>query len=188
MGFYLEGSICNKQAIGSRIEVLDSYDNLHTDQVTGGNGYATQGSPLVHFGLGDALIEDIKIIWTDGMQQNVDISAVNQYYYIHQGELPKSFFSTTPTGDVFALENYFNVFPNPAQDHVEIEFISDEEDAATITIRDMLGNIILYREINLSEHNKTQIQLSTEDLKSSIYLISIHIGNHSFTKKLLITH
>jgi len=62
----LEGTVSNRSAIGTRVRaVCGGLSQIR--EVTGGTGYASQGAPVVHFGLGSSsLVDTLVIKWPSG--------------------------------------------------------------------------------------------------------------------------
>ena len=54
--------------------------------VDGGNGFASQGSSRVHFGLGDAtVIDKLEIRWPSGLKQTLEKLPVDRITKISEG-------------------------------------------------------------------------------------------------------
>ncbi len=86
IAFNLEGTISNHQAIGSRV-VLFTKDKRQTQFVTGGSGYASQSSSVVHFGIGNnTSIDSVVIYWPSGKRQKSGRLQINQRYNVTEGK------------------------------------------------------------------------------------------------------
>jgi len=76
--FELEGTKSNRSAIGAQVRLYwknDGSDEVHQQlqEVSGGNGYASQNMKRLHFGLGkDASIEKAVIRWPSGTTQTIN--------------------------------------------------------------------------------------------------------------------
>ncbi|HUG70834.1 MAG TPA: CRTAC1 family protein [Pirellulaceae bacterium] len=72
----LAGPACNRDAIGTRVQLRISKDGQSqtlTRWVEAGTGYAAQSDMRVHFGLGDAQgIESVSVRWPDGTEQKFE--------------------------------------------------------------------------------------------------------------------
>ena len=69
----LVGTRSNRDAIGARV-VLKAGGRSMLRVVDGGNGYASQGSTRLHFGLGsDAAVDPVDIRWPSGAVQRVPV-------------------------------------------------------------------------------------------------------------------
>jgi len=76
-----------------------------------------------------------------------------------------------------ANQNTFSMFPNPAQNTLNIGAINEGQ--LRLTFFDILG-----KQVKKVTHNRGL--LSIDDLKSGIYFVKIEQGKHSETKKLII--
>jgi hypothetical protein len=69
--FELEGTRSNRSAIGARVEMFWN-DQQQVQEVSGGNGYASQNQRRLHFGLGkEPRIDKAVIHWPSGQTQNI---------------------------------------------------------------------------------------------------------------------
>jgi enediyne biosynthesis protein E4 len=88
--FELEGTKSNRSAIGARITLHWKNDvrpegQEQIQEVSGGNGYASQNMRRLHFGLGkNARIEKAVIRWPSGREQVLDAPAINTLHKIQE--------------------------------------------------------------------------------------------------------
>ncbi len=69
----LVGSRSNRDAIGARVTVTAGGARL-VREVDGGNGYASQSSHRLHFGLGAAAAVDaVEVRWPSGLQEKIAV-------------------------------------------------------------------------------------------------------------------
>jgi enediyne biosynthesis protein E4 len=82
--FSLEGTKSNRSAIGAQITLYwDGKEQLQ--QVSGGNGFASQNERRVHFGLGkNAKIEKAVIHWPSGTVQTLDNLTPDRLYTVKE--------------------------------------------------------------------------------------------------------
>ena len=91
VAFQFEGTTCNRDAIGTRVELqlAAGEDPSHPRRfktVRAGEGYLAQSSKWIHFGLGDvANLEQVVVRWPDGQQETITGIEANQRYRIKQG-------------------------------------------------------------------------------------------------------
>lgn len=78
----LIGTLSNRSAIGAKVRADAVIRGTHQRQlrgVSGGSGFGSQNSLVVHFGLGDATIIDaLRIEWPSGIVQQYENIAVDQ--------------------------------------------------------------------------------------------------------------
>ena len=83
----LHGTSSNRDAIGSRVEV---YRKGHTiplvRMLTAGSGRKSQSSKVLHFGLGKAAIDQVKVVWPNGQSQMFEDITANGTYVLTEGE------------------------------------------------------------------------------------------------------
>ena len=85
----LEGVDCNRDAIGSRVQVTSGDDSrgILTRTLRAGEGFLGQSSKWLHFGLGDETGPvQLKVLWPDGSAQVFKDVAVDRRYKIRQGD------------------------------------------------------------------------------------------------------
>lgn len=83
----LEGRSCNRDAIGARVEVLLE-DPLAAPLVQtrrAGAGYQAQSSAWMHFGLGSASVQGVRVSWPDGKQEFFASVKAGGRYLLVQG-------------------------------------------------------------------------------------------------------
>jgi hypothetical protein len=70
--FELEGTRSNRSAIGAQVQLHWQDGRVQIQEVSGGNGYASQNQRRLHFGLGkDAGIKEVVINWPSGKTQTI---------------------------------------------------------------------------------------------------------------------
>jgi hypothetical protein len=88
--FELEGTKSNRSAIGARITLYWKNETrpdgqVQIQEVSGGNGYASQNMRRLHFGLGkNAQIEKAVIRWPSGREQAITAPPVNVLHKIQE--------------------------------------------------------------------------------------------------------
>jgi hypothetical protein len=84
--FELEGSKSNRSAIGAQVKVFWN-DQVQIQEVSGGNGYASQNQRRLHFGLGkDARLLRAEIRWPSGAVQTVESPETGKLHRITEPE------------------------------------------------------------------------------------------------------
>ena len=85
MRFKLEGTKCNRQAVGARVRVVAG-GLTQIDEVRSGDSYLSSCDPRLHFGLGEAAsIDRVEIHWPYGEMEKHEGLAVNREYTFRQG-------------------------------------------------------------------------------------------------------
>jgi len=96
------------------------------------------------------------------------------------------FFEETPSQLITDnIDNDIFVYPNPAQDYLNMEFVEYEGRVNSIKVVNTLGEI-LYENEQIDAHDK-QLQLSTETWESGSYFVVFELkDNTSLTKKVIV--
>ncbi|MGH7577170.1 MAG: CRTAC1 family protein, partial [Longimicrobiales bacterium] len=82
IAYELEGTRSNRSAIGAEVHLYRD-DVEHTQQVDGGNGFASQNQRRVHFGLGAAQqVDSVLIRWPSGARQRIESPEINTLHRI----------------------------------------------------------------------------------------------------------
>ncbi len=93
--------------------------------------------------------------------------------------------SYLPAGDPIVVEEVdpdLSVFPNPANDRLNLRFTVAKESAAEITVFDMAGRLLLNRKEQLAAGRQT-LPLQTSRLLPGTYLVRIQTGEWTQTRK-----
>ncbi|MEM7353515.1 MAG: CRTAC1 family protein, partial [Acidobacteriota bacterium] len=90
----LEGRKSNRDAVGARVWVYTA-DKTQVSFVNGGNGFASQSSRRVHFGLGgDETIDRVEVAWPSGEKQTFTGVERDRIYRMVEGEAKLQPFTT----------------------------------------------------------------------------------------------
>ena len=85
----LEGVNCNRDAIGAKLTldcVLQGKPSQQTATLKAGEGYLSQNSKWIHFGLGrDGEAKQLTIRWPHGVEQKLSVQP-NKFYRVREGE------------------------------------------------------------------------------------------------------
>jgi ASPIC and UnbV/FG-GAP-like repeat len=86
----LIGTKSNRDAIGSRV-MLTAGGTSYLREVNGGNGYASQSTTRLHFGVGSASgVDRVEVRWPSGLVQTLSAeqttALLNKVTYIREGE------------------------------------------------------------------------------------------------------
>jgi hypothetical protein len=86
VGLLLEGTKSNRAAIGAQVR-LTANGQTYLRYVNGGNGFASQSTTRVHFGLGKAAtIASLEVRWPSGLKQILPALSVDHWYKLLEGQ------------------------------------------------------------------------------------------------------
>lgn len=96
--FELEGTLSNRDAIGSRMTIYFDQTN-RMDEINAGQGYSGANSLQVHFGLGaTSVVDSVRIEWSSGsISSHGPFLADSLYQITEPGSLPWLYFGCTDT-------------------------------------------------------------------------------------------
>jgi len=159
----LEGTLSNRDGVGSRIE-LSANNTPQFKQTHNGEGYMTQNSSSIIFGLSNVNIVDyLKIDWPSGTQDifyNLDI---DQTLNIVEG-------SSTLSVDEFTNSD-LNIFPNPVKD---VLFVNTSKEIINYSILNILSQSIY--ETNITPPNNA---IDFSQFKSGVYFLVTTFNDQS---------
>ena len=82
----LTGTKSNRDAVGARVWA-QAGGRRQAAFVNGGNGFASQSSRRVHFGLeGAAVVERLEVVWPSGLEQSFTGVAADRTYQLTEGD------------------------------------------------------------------------------------------------------
>lgn len=83
----LEGVQCNRDAIGARVEVLLPDGEKLIETLRAGEGFLSQSSKWLHFGLGEArAVQRVTVRWPGSSTEQFTNVAVDRFYQLRQGD------------------------------------------------------------------------------------------------------
>jgi cytochrome c peroxidase len=78
----------NRDAVGARVFLTGSDDLVQMRQVTNSTGLGGNSALELHFGLGTAEVESVRVVWLDGHEEVFDGLATNARYTLAYGGEP----------------------------------------------------------------------------------------------------
>lgn len=157
----LEGTISNRDGIGSMIEISVG-GNKQYRYVMSGEGYLSQNMLTEHFGIGNAnVIDYVKVKWLSGIEDIIYNLSPNQTINIVEG----SFLSV----EEFNHNNQLSFFPNPAEDELTIQYVDNIE---SVSIYDVFG-----RQVRSNYPSNSVVKINLASLSSGTYIAKVKYGN-----------
>jgi hypothetical protein len=172
----LEGTLSNRQGIGSWIEIAVNGEKQYNYTLLG-EGFLGQNSASEFFGIGEATsIDYLKVTWLSGIVDYIENPDINQHITIVEGEYPLSVDNLHTS-----LLNFF-VHPNPSKNKkVELNYKNFDEAETVLEITTVLGQKI--RTIQIDNQIKS-IDLS--DLTGGIYFFTLKNSLGNLTKRVVL--
>ena len=176
------GTNSNKLGIGTRF-TIETGDQVFTDQVSAGSGYASQNSQRIHFGLGQMnLVETVTIHWPSGLIEYYENLASNQQYEFVEGNG-----MVTSNFDINDYSTQFqNPFPNPTNSSVNLSFELKAPKRISIQLIDQNGVIVKMLSESTFQVGKHHLNLLLpEGLSTGLYLLNVNDSeNFNFCRKI----
>lgn len=118
-----------------------------------------------------------------------DCSQCEAYYYrIKQLDLDGQFeYSPVLTADCGKHKAFVSLAPNPAHENVYLSVNLNRDDQIRLTITDLTGSTIDYREMN-GQKGLNVFEIDVRQLQSSYYLMVIESSTDASTERLRIAH
>ncbi|OFX87806.1 MAG: hypothetical protein A2W99_15935 [Bacteroidetes bacterium GWF2_33_16] len=163
-----------------------SWDDNSANE-TGFYIYRSLSSNGTYFAIGSAGIDATSYIDTE-------LNANTTYYYkvkARNNEIYSGYSNTisasTLVSSIVNLEliSEFNVFPNPANDYVDITFSSENTGATTIEIYTITGNRVFQNSYIKSDKVFSEL-LNLKKLSAGSYIVKVIFNENSYSKKLYI--
>jgi hypothetical protein len=108
------------------------------------------------------------------------------YYQLKQTDFDGKITAFNPIPLVCSTENSYdiNIFPNPFKNQLVVKYSDLPEGKAKIKVYDILGKIIIDKEIDVFEGNRNY-NLDLENLSNGLYDVEFSTGDINFHKKII---
>ncbi|MEM6723675.1 MAG: FG-GAP-like repeat-containing protein [Bacteroidota bacterium] len=158
------GTISNRSAIGLKIyakATINGEERWQFREISAQDGYCSQNSLAIHFGLGDASqVDSLVLVWPSGIEMILTNEAVNQRISIIE--------SGSNAISSVNLETDWQVFPNPAKGQIRVTFSQTTGSQQAIRLWDSNGK--QYAHYHLPE-GKKELQLDLPNLVPGWYVL-----------------
>lgn len=167
----LEGSISNKDGIGSKIEISINGNKQYRYTVAG-EGYISQNSNSEFFGLADnSVVDYIKVNWLSGIEDVYTNINANQTISLVEGEtLSIASFSDTSKP---------KIFPIPFSDILSIK---NSKPIKEIKLVNTIGQVVYYKGFST---NNFAIDIDVSNLYLGSYIIMVTTSEQVYFQKLI---
>ncbi|MEJ6717708.1 MAG: ASPIC/UnbV domain-containing protein [Akkermansiaceae bacterium] len=82
----LEGTECSRDAIGARVMVTPTKGKAVTKTLRAGEGYLSQSSKWLHFGLGEGEVKSVVVRWPGGAEEKFSGVKEGSAFHLKQGD------------------------------------------------------------------------------------------------------
>ena len=188
VGFTLEGTVSNRDAVGSIVTLYaDGKKQIRYHQC--GTGMYSQDSPRIHFGLGTATtIDSVVINWPLGIRQVLTDVAINQYHDVVESDDTKvddSDKNLVPSA--FKLEQNY---PNPFNPITNIEFDIPMDGKIKLVVMDITGREIVTLIDNYYTRGHHSCEWDGKGMNgnyasSGVYFYTLYTDTYTQTRKMV---
>ena len=189
IGFILEGTVSNRDAIGSIVRLYYA-DKQQVRFTKCGNGWVRQDNPWVHFGIGfETAIDSVVIRWPLNYKQVITGLEINQYHNVKEPDYLSSVEShklQAGTPASFQLEQNY---PNPFNSNTKIKYRLRNSSDVKLVIYDLTGREIatlIDQKQSTGYHSVTWEGCNQlgNSVATGIYIVRLIVGDFSQSRKL----
>ena len=170
-------------AIGATVELFTG-DEKQLNHIAAGNGYCSQNTFDIHFGL-DTInyIDSVKVTWPDNKDEvfyNIDVNNKN-ILIKGNGSFMRQINSNSIVLNSFSIKS---VYPNPFNSETTISINAYENISPTIQVFNLKGDLLQESIYRLKRNQKHFIKLSLDAYPTGIYFVRIGSNKRIITKKI----
>jgi len=155
---------------------------LQVRDETGTVVVATYPAPLSSLGLNGAAIGVIASGFLDPSVNN-NGPAFGLYVALPAGGDLIALSNTTGIKDSNFDETNLRLYPNPAKDHVNVQFSLKKAGEVNLEIRNLSGAVIKNQSLGMMQTKENSLHVNVGDLPAGMYLLTLKSGNSSVRLK-----
>jgi len=172
-------------SIGATVELFYS-NGSQINFISAGNGYCSQNTYEVHFGLGDETqVDSIQVCWPDGLIESFFDFTINSRHSIIKGSGNSL---AVPSSSYHIEWNYSvsDIYPNPFNNYSLLKIDSFKDTGGNISIFDVRGRLVEQTKIKLTAGQTNLFNLNLQNEPSGVYFIRIDTNYFTDYKKITI--
>lgn len=175
----------NHQAIGT-IARLYTADGMQTAMVSAGNGYASQNTLRLHFGLGASVVVDSLVVyWNDGTRERFDGLQGDQLHDVVQGTgvsgVDRESSGVFP--GQFTLDHNY---PNPFNSSTTLRFTLDRQADVRLDVITLMGERVAYLVDGHREAGAHDVVFDARGLASGVYVARLQVDRFSVARTMIL--
>lgn len=177
IGFKLNGTSSNRSGIGARVFIeIDTIELVR--EIYGGSSFISMNMPWVHFGIGDApSVDRVRVVWPgcdEVIYTDIDI---NEYNQLNQDGSVGIFESNL-------IEGSLDLYPNPAQDEIQVQFEILKAGEYHLRIVDLQGKFVWTEEhVFAATPQQIRVDLESLGLAPGMYLMELRSEDSRATQR-----
>lgn len=177
----LEGTECNKFAIGSKVRVYTMEGKMYSQEVTVGHGKNMQKPFRLHFGLGGSQgVERVEVLWYHATSwevfEDVPINTITKLTQIGSS-----------VEDNLLENEFIDIFPNPiTSDNFSLEFALNQSGTTQIQLYNLQGMKVKDFASQLFNSGANYLDCEIENIPNGAYFIVITNNNRRIVSPIII--
>ena len=152
-----------------QLATTQNFSNLFYEGYTNNRNFTLSGFPDTS--------DLVKFYWRVARENCSGKGDYSQTYLFHVGNIG------TGVGSKLSGENQFIVYPNPASDRLNIQFVSNEKQQVSIALFNSLGQELSYKELS---QNGADLWVDVSAFRPGVYFIKVNLNDQAVIKKVLI--
>ena len=173
----------NIYGVGSTIELYHG-NTRQLNFIGAGNGYCSQNTLDVHFGLGqETIIDSVIVFWPDGISESFSGLVFNEINYLNRGS-GIAILSTTSESFLPEEIRLNDPYPNPFNNNTTLEIQVAKDTKSKLHIYDLKGQEVATFNVQLQKSIMNHYKINFSDFPSGIYFVNIQSSEFSVMKKI----
>ena len=173
----------NIYGVGSTIELYHG-NTRQLNFIGAGNGYCSQNTLNVHFGLGqETIIDSVIVFWPDGISESFSGLVFNEINYLNRGS-GIAILSTTSESFLPEEIRLNDPYPNPFNNNTTLEIQVAKDTKSKLHIYDLKGQEVATFNVQLQKSIMNHYKINFSDLPSGIYFVNIQSSEFSVMRKI----
>ncbi|MDP6614395.1 MAG: FG-GAP-like repeat-containing protein, partial [Candidatus Marinimicrobia bacterium] len=162
----------NIYGVGSTIELYHG-NTRQLNFIGAGNGYCSQNTLNVHFGLGqETIIDSVIVFWPDGISESFSGLVFNEINYLNRGS-GIAILSTTSESFLPEEIRLNDPYPNPFNNSTTLEIQVEKDTKSKLHIYDLKGQEVATFNVQLQKSIMNHYKINFSDFPSGIYFVNI---------------
>ncbi|MEE3204062.1 MAG: FG-GAP-like repeat-containing protein, partial [Candidatus Neomarinimicrobiota bacterium] len=168
----------NVYGVGSTIELYHG-NTRQLNFIGAGNGYCSQNTLNVHFGLGqETIIDSVIVFWPDGISESFSGLVFNEINYLNRGS-GIAILSTTSESFLPEEIRLNDPCPNPFNNSTTLEIQVEKDTKSKLHIYDLKGQEVATFNVQLQKSIMNHYKINFSDFPSGIYFVNIQSSEFS---------
>jgi len=172
--------------------------NSAGEMIQSGGPYSTPGGMKI-VPVNISTLDCYELVMYDAGGNGMCCNAGDGYYAVIYGnnltafegasfdDLDRNQFNYDPVGvDENMVVNQMNIYPNPTNDLLNINFNLFETSDINVQVFDLRGKMVFESVKGFSQTGNIEYKINLEHLKPAVYLIKLNVGTDTFVKKITV--